>query len=362
MAFATAMTSFWVFRGLLREGITWLEASLHNNQAHSDQLLCDAWMSLAQLQQMLGDLHTSVQSVQKAMAVAKELGDVDLLASARSIWARSLNRLGHYQEMHQVCEETVLMAQNKVTRAIAMSWLGQAEMVIGGDLRRATALLEESLMILRPVASVSGIALILSALGSVAAERQDFVAARACQIEALEIAQKIGNRFAQILHLTNLGRIETKAGQVNTAKKLFLDALEICKDLATNRDASYIQIQLGHIFVELKQYTQAQNYYLKALKLARELYDQRLQLEIVAGFAKLSLKQSDWVSAGEYLGLALNHPQSNHEIKLLLTQTQVLLQQQLGAEHFQRIATRGLERGLETTMLLLQNTKSLQIA
>jgi tetratricopeptide (TPR) repeat protein len=212
------------------------------------------------------------------------------------------------------------------------------------------------------MASVSGIALILSALGSVAAERQDFASARACQTEALEISQKIGNRFGQLLHLTNLGRIEMKAGEIDTAQELFLEALAICKDLATNRDASYIQIQLGHIAVNLGQFTQAQAYYLKALGLARELQDQRLQLEILAGFVKVLAGQNGLPSACEYLGLALGHPQSNHEIKLFLTQTHRQLEQQLGQNNFQRAATRGLERGLETTMLLLQNTKPLQLA
>ncbi len=362
MELATALSGFWIRSGLLREGITWLKASLQDNPAPISHLLCNAWMSLAQLQQMLGDLHTSIQSVQKSMDIATELNDLDLLGSARNIWARSLNRLGHFQEMHQVCEETVDLAQNKFIRAIAMSWLGQAEMMIGGDLAKASRLLEESLTILRPTASVSGIALILSALGSVAAERQDFASARACQTEALEISQKIGNRFGQILHFTNLGRIEMKAGELDTAQELFLEALAICKDLATNRDASYIQIQLGHIAVTLGQFTQAQDYYLKALALARELHDQRLQLEVLAGFAHVLVGQNELFSACEYLGLALNHPQSNHEIKTLLSQTQMYLQQRIGQENFQRATTRGLERGLETTMLLLQSTKLLQLA
>jgi predicted ATPase/DNA-binding SARP family transcriptional activator len=361
MKLATALSGFWIRSGLLREGIAWLKASLQDNPAPVSHLLCNAYMSLAQLQQMLGDLHTSVQSVQKAIETATELNDLDLLASARNIWARSLNRLGHFQEMHRVCEETVYLAQNKFTRAIAMSWLGQAEMMIGGDLAKASRLLEESLATLRPTASVSGIALILSTLGSVAAERQDFASARACQTEALEIAKKIGNRFGQILHFTNLGRIEMKAGDLGTAQQLFLEGLEICKDLATNRDASYIQIQLGHIAVELGEFSKAKDYYLKALRLARELYDQRLQLEILAGFAQVSFGKQQLLIATEYLALALHHPQSNYEIKSVLSKAQTGLQQQLSQTDFERASTRGLERGLETTMLLLQSAKPLEL-
>jgi predicted ATPase len=361
MALAVTLSNFWMARGLLREGIAWTEASLQNNQAPASELLCDAWVSLAQLQLMLGDLHTSVQSVQQGIAVAKELGDTNLLALARCVWARSLNRLGCFQEMHRVCEETLLLEQSKFTRAIALSWLGQAEMMIGGDLSKATVLLEEALAILRPIASVSGIALILSALGSVAAERQDFIAARACQTEALGIAKKIGNRFGQILHLTNLGRVEMKAGELGTAQTLFLEALEICKDLATNRDASYLQIQLGHIAVELGEFAQAQAYYLKALRLARELHDQRLQLEILAGFAQVLFEKQQLLIATEYLALALHHPQSNHEIKSVLSKTQTGLHQQLSQTDFERASTRGLERGLETTIMLLQSAKPLEL-
>ena len=96
--------------------------------------------------------------------------------------------------------------------------------------------------------------------------------------------------------------------------------------------------------------------------MARELHDQRLQLEVLAGFANVLVGQNELFSACEYLGLALGHPQSNREIKTLLGQIQIQLAQRIGQDNFQRATTRGLERGLETTMLLLQNIKLLQLA
>ncbi len=358
MKFATGLTNFWIAKGLLREGASWLEASLQNHQIPSSELVVDAWIGLAQLQQMFGDLHVSVQNIGQAIVIATELGDTDLIAQARSVWARSLNRLGHFQEMHQVCLETMLLPMNQLTRAVAISWLATAKLMLGIDLPEAATYFEEALVVMRKTGSISGIALILSGLGLVALQRGDVAAARACLEEALEMTQKIGNRFAQTLHLINLGRIETQTGQLEVAQHYFLRSLQLCQDLAAYRDMAYSQIQLAHIATQFRQPQEAQLRYQQALKTARELLDQRLQLEVIAGLAIL-VQHTDPLLAVEYLGLALQHPQSNREIKALLEKTRITLERQLEPSSFAISAKRGLERGLEITVTMLLKQESM---
>ncbi len=353
MELAESLNGFWVSRGLLREGIHWLEASLSNHQQPVSPLLVRVWSSLAQLQQMLGDLHTSVVSIKEAIGLATLLEDTTSLAMARSVWARSLNRLGYFEEMYLVCQETLRLPQGPLARAVSLSWLGQAELMARGNLTSATQHLEEALQTLRVHGSVSGMALVLSALGMVAAERQDFASARACLSQAMEMAQKIGSRFAQSLHGISLGRIEMLAGKLEAARGYFQESLEISQELAANRDVSYTKIQLGHIARSLHQPETAEQQQRQALGMARELNDQRLQLEALIGFANLFFDQKQYKIAAEFLGLALRHPQSNREIAAHGQATLGNLGQLLEPQMLEITMQRGLERGLETTAVLV---------
>ncbi len=355
MSLAMALTNFWFARGLLSEGIHWLEASLSNHQLPPSELLICTWTSLAQLQQMRGDLHTSILSVQQAISLASTLGYTQLLVDARSVWARSLNRLGHYEEMYQVCQETLQISQEPLFRAITLSWLGQAEMMARGNLIKATKYLEEALETIRVRGSVSGVALVVSALGLVAAQRQDFAAARACLEEALTITKKIGNRFGHSLHSINLGRIEMMAGNLLKAQEILQQSLSQSQDLAANRDVSYILIQLGHIAQRLGKPIEAKQHQHQALVIARELSDHRLQLEALIGLANIYFDQQQITTATEYLGLALYHPKSNREISIHGKNTLTALEKQLEPKKLKATMQKGIERGLETTVTLLLN-------
>jgi predicted ATPase len=353
MSLAEALTDFWIARGLLREGVYWLEASLDHQSMPASELLVNTWTSLAQLQQMLGDLHRSISSVQQALALASTLDDTELLASVRSVWARSLNRLGHFEEMYQVCQETMFLQLHPLSRAGALSWLAQAEMMARADLVSATKHFEEALVTFRAYNAVSGVSLVVSALGLVAAERQDFAAAKACLEEALAIAQKIGNRFAYALHSINLARIEMMSGELEQAQAAFEKSLMLSEDLAANRDISYVQIQLGHIAQRLGQPLKAEQHQRQALRLARDLNDYRLQLEALMGLANCYADRQQIKTAATYLGLALHHPQSNREIANHGKQTLAALEGQLEPQALKKIIQQGIERGLETTVMLV---------
>ncbi len=353
MQLAEVLTNFWIARGLLREGVHWLEAILANHQQPVSQLLVNTWTSLAQLQQMLGDLHTSILSIKQAIGLATQLEDTTLLAMTRAVWARSLNRLGNFEEMYLVCQETLRLPQKPLARAVSLSWLGQAELMARGNLTSATQYLEEALQTLRPHGSVSGVALVLSALGMVAAERQDFVSARACLIEALTMAQKIGSRFAQSLHGISLGRVEMLAGELEAARQYLEESRALSQELAATRDVSYSSIQLGHIARRLGQPEDAERQQRQALVLARELNDQRLQLEALIGLANLYFDQKQYKIAAEFLGLALRHPQSNREIAAHGQATLADLARLLEPQMLEITMQRGLERGLETTTAMV---------
>ncbi len=357
LAIADALLNFWIARGLLLEGIHWYETSL-SFQLEPSQLVISAWISMAQLQQMLGELHTSIESVKMAISLANRSGHTNLLLEARSVWARSLNRLGQFEEMYELCQETMKMPQGPLFRAVTLSWLGQAEFMVNRDLVSATNHFEESLKILRVQGSVSGVALVVSGLSQVAAERKDFEAARACIQEALSITKKIGNRFGYSLHTITLGRIELLAGNFELAREILQRALVLSQDLAASRDIGYIQIQLGHVAVALKNLTEAKVFLVQALKLARERGDYRLQLESLMGFANIYYSEHQFKTAAQYLGLALGHQQSNHEIRSHGQITLMALEQHLEPAILETTMRQGLERGLDTTVTMLLSIES----
>jgi predicted ATPase len=349
-----ALSNFFHTKGLLHEGAQWLLASLDaqrtsnlNAQPTPSPLLAEAWMSLAQFQLMYGDLHLSIQTVQQAVAVAKDLSDPDLQARTYTIWTRALNRLGQFETMHQLCLEALELAQSPATRTIVLAWLGQAELMLEQNLKSAQAHLSQALQVMRLGGSVNGIALIQQALGTIAAKQQDFATARACIQEALTLTQHIKNRFGETLHTISLGRVELQAGNLVAAQVCFVQSLSLAHSVGANRDIAYSHIQLGHIAQRNGDPNAAWQQYQNALLLARELADQRLQLEVVAGMANLYLGLGNRPQAAQYLGLALGHPETNREVAWLLRDTQTALAPLESAKR------RGLERGLDQTVSLL---------
>ena len=364
MELSSGLLIFWVAQGLLQEGRQWLQTSLAQ-QAHTppSNLKANTWSDLAQLEHMLGDLHGSVQSSQNATAIAVQLGDTNLQAQVRAVWARVLNRLGQFESMLDFCQATMRLPCHPRTRAVSLAWLAQAQVMTNpNDLATPQQHFEEALTIFRSANSVNGIALVQSALGLIAAARQDFVAARACISEAIDWVQKIGNRFGETLHTISLARVEMMANQYSTAKNLLEYCLDLCQPLAATREISYCQILLAHTMQPLGQPQTSQGLYFSALRLAREMADQRLQLEVVAGMAKLQLAEQKFQIAAEYLGLAAQHPSSNLEIRQLCFETQLGLQQQLSPAEYETAIQHGLERGLEITVALLLNQTPLEPA
>ncbi|MFN3266115.1 MAG: ATP-binding protein [Deinococcales bacterium] len=354
LTLANTLSDFFHAKGLLREGANWLLASLEGHELHTP-LAADAWRNLANFQLMYGELNLSTQTIQKSIAIAKALCDTNLEAWAHAVWARALNRLGQYHDMREVCLKALELPQEQGSKVACLAWLGQAEFMLGEDLESAKEHLSLALQFTRQRGSWAAICLIQQALGSIAAAQGEFETARACIREAIEVSQKMQNRFGETLHTTTLGQVELQADNFLAAKACFLRALALAQELNAVRDISHGQIQLGHIAVQQGDIAQAWQLYQEALKLARELADQRLQLEVMGGVANLYLALGDSDLAAQYLGLALLHPHTNRELARLLQHSKSAL------VHLQDAQRRGLERGLDQSVsLLLASSLSLQ--
>jgi tetratricopeptide (TPR) repeat protein len=346
LGLSEALSYFFHAKGLLREGAQWLLASLEGQPAPSP-LVAEAWMCLAQLQQMYGEVKLSGETSQKAIEAAKALGNPNLQATAHTVWARALHRSGQFAKMRLVCLEALELAHERIVRNVAMMWLGQAELKIGEDLESAKAHLAEALQDMRLAGFVNGIALSQQALGLIAAEQQDIATARACLGEAIALTQHIKNRFGETLHTISLGQVELRAGNLVEAQACFERSLALAHSVGASRDIAYSQLQLGHIALQSGKPSAAWQQYQSVLPLARQLADQRLQLEVVAGMANLYLAMGDQPQAAQYLGLALRHPETSRELAWLLHHAQNSL------AHLESAQRRGVERGLDQTISLL---------
>jgi non-specific serine/threonine protein kinase len=234
-----ALWTYWVIRGLLAEGRTWMsqlaalpdaakapavravaqaiEATiawrqgdyavakallvrvlqlLPQAQVHAPRLVHSVPSDLASIAQREGDYAIARMHFEEALAAARATGlRVDEALSLQSLGGHALLE-GDYPRAHALCEESLAIA-----RAAGDAWaMGAPPRVLGwlsflqGDVAVSLELLEEALDASRRVGDRRRLALTLDFLALVATATGQFSKAGAAFNESLQLQEDVGNR------------------------------------------------------------------------------------------------------------------------------------------------------------------------
>jgi predicted ATPase/class 3 adenylate cyclase len=205
---------FWYRHGYATEGRRWLLQALEVTSDEAGSRLANIAHWLGVLTQQQGETEKSLEYLERSLAIARELGDLNRQA-------RELNSLG-------------------ITHDVL------------GDLERARSLLEESADIARSVGDISRLAAALTNLGHVESYSGNHVRALEILEEALQLDQEAGDTLGIALDQQSLAAANLRLGQPERADELLssmLDYLARSGDnqfLATTLEiAACISIALG---------------------------------------------------------------------------------------------------------------------
>jgi predicted ATPase/DNA-binding CsgD family transcriptional regulator len=279
-----ALMGFWILYGHFDEGRTFLERSLAASQGVMASIRAKAIVAAACLAINQGDLDWTKTLSEEGLALSRELGDTDGIASnltqlgfvahmqcdldaacslgeevvslAREMGDKSdifdaLQNLafvrlerGEYARanaMYEECLEVFRELGNKVAIASTLHQLALVLFLSLGDQERVRSLLEESLALWKEMGSKNGIAVWSYLAGQVALHQGDAFQARSLLEESVAHYKEVGDRWHTARSLSALARVEAVQGNYAEARTLYEENLVLCREMGNKNIAPALE-------------------------------------------------------------------------------------------------------------------------
>ena len=197
---AGSLWHFWMVRGHLSEGRTWLNRALKKSEDSPEVVPLMASLTHAKALEGAGGLALAQSSLAEARVFFEACLLIYQQSGMEAQIASQFAHLGHLAQMQ-------------------------------GDLVEAVAFLEESLTIFRRLKDPHIIAALLGNLGAVAQEKGDFTEARTCYEESLTVFRRLGDQRYIAVLLTNLAIMARDQGSLAQAQAMIEESLALQRHL-----------------------------------------------------------------------------------------------------------------------------------
>ena len=354
-----AIRRFYEHRGLLGEGIVWLDTAvrqLHLSFSPNEPIPPAAqrlWALLLIKQAILRNIQ--VQSapvpalITQATALAKAAGDEELVLQAQIVLARSLGRLGQMTEMRDLLLALLAQANPPPTpfqQADIRTMLGGlysdlGEFVLSEQyLRQGVAYYESHGFDGQATLARHNLAITLLELEAYREARELFLCnALFCRQHPSPMNMAQTREGLGVVYL-RLGRLAQAERHLRVAQRLY-------EQLADKDGLAYVALYRGQVALGGQKWAQAQRCFQKGIRLRQELKLPRLLPQVWAGAALAAWRLGDVAGAQTYLGqlvpALLAQEIEGESITETYRLTAVLLQE-MGDERAEEVALAGQPR------------------
>ncbi|MFN8471117.1 MAG: BTAD domain-containing putative transcriptional regulator [Anaerolineae bacterium] len=193
---AGALWRFWFERCYYEEAETWLTRVLVAARDSSAVARAKALFGASRISHAQGDIDEAWRLLEQALPLAREGGDLGLLALTASDLGWRRYERGERESAKALWAEALQVAQQAKDGwlvAVVTASLGEAALN-DGDLERAASLFAESTSLARSLGDSLLLAFHLALLARVRAGQGDSAGATACLLESLDIRQEYGNK------------------------------------------------------------------------------------------------------------------------------------------------------------------------
>jgi predicted ATPase len=224
---APRLWRFWLLRGYLGEGRSWLERAIAAASPADAALRARAEFGLGKLCSDLGDFAAADLHFKSCVEIQRELGDVLGLAEALSARAVVAVNLRTYDEARALGEEALHISRQHGNARVTGRALHDLAMVAReqGDYARARQLYEESMGIWRALDDLIWTAFVALGLGITHLLDGQYVAARAQLEEARGLYTRLGDRYGVAIAATELAHLARAVGEDERAIALLGEAV-----------------------------------------------------------------------------------------------------------------------------------------
>ena len=229
--------------------------------------------SLGVLYGQIGSYNKSLEYSEKALKVAKEIGDRQNEGSWIGNLGTAYYALGQVERAVEYYEQALAISKEIGDRRGEGYRLGNLGLTYAdlGQVERAIKYYEQALAIAKEIGDRRGEGADLGNLGNAYSDLRQVERAIKYYEQALAIAKEIGDRRGEGYWLGNLGNAYSGLGQVERAIEYYEQALAIAKEIGDRRGEGYWLNNLGVVFEDLEKYDLALACYLLASEIRREI-------------------------------------------------------------------------------------------
>ena len=235
---AGSLGNYWTLRGLLREGLGWLEGALAgpdsgeelgSAEARAGALTAAGWLAAG-----LGEYSRAETLLTESISLSRSFEDRAALASALRV--RGVARLWHdnYPLAAIDLEEALALSReigDRATTAIALNSLGVLTYQWKGDKRTARRYYEEALPLFKSSGDRQRASYSLHNLGCIAHEFGDYDRADALLRESLALADALGDLWHRAYCLRSIGDVLREQDDLPGAAEILEEGRALCRRL-----------------------------------------------------------------------------------------------------------------------------------
>ena len=230
----------------------------------------------------LGEREKAAGFFAQAAVIFRELKNPAAEVTALNNLGNAYRILSHYEKAigsHQQALAVSRESKDRRGESNTLSLLGDAHMRLNQN-EKAIGYQEQALTIRRELKHLPGEAGSLASLGSAYVGLKQYAKAIAYYEKALAIHRELKERFGEGGNLHNLGYAYFELGEYQKSIAYSEQALAIHREVKNRRGEGNALTNLGHASAGLGRYEQSKDYCQQALVIAREIKDRENLIEI----------------------------------------------------------------------------------
>lgn len=306
-----ALRQFWMVRGHLNEGQTFLERALTASEGCVTTLRAKVLKALGRLTTLQGNFGQAEALYVEGLALFRELGDTQGIVESLGMLGYIAMARSNYAAARVLAEEALILSRAEdYTRGIAFSLGTLGSLAFDqGEYVMAHSLGEESLALYRDIGDAWNIAGSLWFLALVTFSQGDPVRARSLGEESLELYTKIGDKRGIAYASVILGYVACLQSEYDTAILPLSESLVLYREVGDLRGTVWGLYGLGWVAFGQSNYASARARFEECLRILLQKLDYRYMLFIASALEGLAQVVTVWglketVTAQEQLSWA----------------------------------------------------------
>ncbi len=302
---AAALGDYWTTRGLMREGLDWLDGALAGGgsvPARVAALAQAGWLAAG-----VSEFDRAHTVLTEAVALSRSFDNPAALASALRLRGTAFIWKGDFSSAETDLEEALTLSRalgDDRLLAVTLNSLGVLANEWRADNIRARVFYEEALPLFLTLGDQQRASYCLHNLGNIAHDDGDNVRATALLRRSLELADTLGDSWHRAYCLRSLGDVFLAENELAEAAKLLEEGSALCAHLGDKMTEAGTRLSLARVRRRQEQFEGADRAALTGLRLYQDLGRAEGITEGWMILAETAAAQHDWPRAAALLSAA----------------------------------------------------------